>query len=302
MSLEFFKSKKRELPGLMPDTYHNWVSSQDMYRSILPILRTSIADPLTEPSIKRSPEETKALIEEIHHSFYTEVDRLLENAKIQYPTESTKQELIDKVERLRKLGFTSTKEVKAVQSELTRIESAKYNNKMNKELADTINYFSFKYPNYKFITENAVIGLCEKYNLIYGTIDKFIGHVPDKNLKQMEDFKIDPIDEAAIEVDSYSPWGTRGNMHYVHQQSIVRSKEAFDGTRINPAPLEICAPASDFDMNRMEVKGRRLVDKIEVPDPVVLQPVMYNNVKHYLIVTAWGIEAEDELVVNQKMN
>jgi len=35
---------------------------------------------------------------------------------------------------------------------------------------------------------------------------------------------------------------------------------------------------------------------------VVLKPVVYNKQKYYLIVTAWGLEASDELVVNQKMN
>lgn len=37
-------------------------------------------------------------------------------------------------------------------------------------------------------------------------------------------------------------------------------------------------------------------------DPIVLQPVYHNNKKHYLIVTAWGIEAEDPLVMNANLN
>ena len=35
-----------------------------------------------------------------------------------------------------------------------------------------------------------------------------------------------------------------------------------------------------------------------VPDPVVLQPVRYG----FLIVTAWGDEASDEMVVNPRNN
>ena len=51
----------------------------------------------------------------------------------------------------------------------------------------------------------------------------------------------------------------------------------------------------------MELKDFKL-SKIEIPDPVVLQPVMFNKTKYYLIVTAWGDEASDELVVNQNHN
>jgi len=51
----------------------------------------------------------------------------------------------------------------------------------------------------------------------------------------------------------------------------------------------------------MEIKDFKL-SKIEIPDPVVLQPVFFKGKKHYLIVTAWGIEAEDELVKNSNHN
>jgi hypothetical protein len=39
------------------------------------------------------------------------------------------------------------------------------------------------------------------------------------------------------------------------------------------------------------------LSKIEVSDPVVLHPVMFKGIKYYLIITAWGLEASDELVV-----
>jgi hypothetical protein len=66
-------------------------------------------------------------------------------------------------------------------------------------------------------------------------------------------------------------------------------------------PLEIAAPASDFDTTGMELKNFKL-SPIEFPDPIVLQPVFFEGSKHYLIVTAWGLEASDEMVVNEKMN
>ena len=51
----------------------------------------------------------------------------------------------------------------------------------------------------------------------------------------------------------------------------------------------------------MELKNFKL-SKIEIPDPVVLKPVFFKGMKHYLIVTAWGLEASDELVANQNHN
>jgi hypothetical protein len=66
-------------------------------------------------------------------------------------------------------------------------------------------------------------------------------------------------------------------------------------------PLEIAAPLKDFNMTGAEVNGFK-ISKIEIPDPIVLKPVIFNNQKHYLIVTAWGLEAADELVVNANHN
>ena len=48
-------------------------------------------------------------------------------------------------------------------------------------------------------------------------------------------------------------------------------------------------------------KGHKL-ENAPILDPIVLQPVYHNNKKHYLIVTAWGIEAEDPLVMNANLN
>jgi len=59
--------------------------------------------------------------------------------------------------------------------------------------------------------------------------------------------------------------------------------------------LKICAPLKDMDTTGKELRDYKLVNH---PDPVVLQPVKGG----YLIVTAWGDESKDELVVNEKLN
>lgn len=254
------------------------------------------------------------LIEEIHESFFTEVDKLLEDAKIERSIDTDKQDLIGKCNRLKALGFTSSKEVKEAEAEITRLDKLKKENEEKKTLIEAINYFSFKYPNYKFITEESVKKICAKYNLVYGEIKDYIGTVPDKNLKHIEDFKISEDDECYIYKESIQiAWGSAevvSRLEFIgidlfnkYQQDLKYGGILhWSERKINmKCPLEIAAPSKDFNMTGKEVKDHK-VSKIEIPDPVVLKPVIFNGQKHYLIVTAWGLEASDELVVNPTHN
>lgn len=269
---------------------------------------------------------TNEIIEEIHETFYTEVDRLLAEAKILKSTETTKQGLIDKCERLKKLGFTNTKEVKEAEAEIARISRLEADNNYNKSIQKAIEYFSVKYPLYKFITEESVKKICAKYNLVYSTIDRYTGTVPDKNLKQMESFKI-ANEDACYERINYGMivhrgWAPKGTIVDYNEYKkanfidIVNNQDPFEefglvmtyrrmtleDEKVNKCSLEIAAPLKDFNIEKSELNDFQLSTKIEIPDPVVLQPIYFGGKKHYLVITAWGLEANDELVVNQKMN
>lgn len=260
---------------------------------------------------------TNEIIEEIHESFYTEVDKLLASAKILNCLDTDKNDLIEKCKRLKSLGFKNTTEIKEAEKELERLENLSRENESKKTLTEAINYFSFKYPNYKFITEESVKKICSKYNLIYGSIDRYIGSVPDKNLKHIEDFKVNENDECFIYEERMWGFGMREmsmqknfitfdehkKKNDIENDSYARNMLRDHRVRVinMKLPLEIAAPFKDFNMDEMEVKDFKL-SKIEIPDPVVLKPVLFNGRKHYLIVTAWGIEASDELVVNERFN
>jgi len=101
-------------------------------------------------------------------------------------------------------------------------------------------------------------------------------------------------DGLLVSTDDIDPRVKYGSMNWNELQELQRKVGKI-------APLEIAAPLKDFDTSGMEVNDFKL-SKIEVPDPVVLHPVMFKGVKHYLIVTCWGLEATDELVVNQRNN
>ena len=121
--------------------------------------------------------------------------------------------------------------------------------------------------------------------------------MPDKNLLVIEKFagllkETDVVYENPNTNGTYVFSGIRvidvqGNKVEIHSNhSVIYERLG----------LQICAPIADMDTS-----GMRLADgyKLEIiPDPVVLQPVKAG----YLIVTAWGDEASDEMTVNSNHN
>lgn len=250
---------------------------------------------------------TEQLVREIHEDFFTEVDKLLADAKISRSLETSKQELIEKSKRLQNLGFSGTKEVLEANEELLRIKKLEDENKLKIDLIQAIEYFSIKYPQYKFITEESVIKICEKYGLIYGEVSKYKGIVPDKNLKQMEEFQIDKLDQCCLQTRTFYHFGSKEKKiinynTYLSRKDHNNSLDRYEYYDYTICPLEIAGPAKDFYTDGMQITNFKLEEKIQIPDPVVLQPVFYKDKKYFLIVTAWGLEAYDENVVNHKMN
>lgn len=251
---------------------------------------------------KRIQESKNKLIDEIHNEFYTEVDKLLEFAKTLKPLDTDKQELLDKANRLKKLEFVSVESTIEAKKEQQRLFELEKENTEKQTLKKAIEYFSNKYPLYKFITEDSVKKICEKYNLIYGEVQYYKGDVPDKNLKEIENFKINEKDKLYL-LHYFSHYNESLNTtRYIDYDKITtkHTTKSFD-TKICEAPLEIVAPSKDFNLTDEMIIDFK-VSKINIPDPIVLQPVSYNRNKYYLIVTAWGQESSDPLVLNPKFN
>jgi len=252
--------------------------------------------------------DTNKIIEEIHETFYTEVDKLLQEAKIYNSLDTDKQLLINKSERLEKLGFINTKEVQEAKVEISRLDELKKENELKQDLIESINYFSIKYPIYKFITEDSVKKICNKYKLIYSSINNYIDTVPDENLQRIEEFKIDENDKCFIIISTLSANYDRDPYSaYISKQEYkkyLKEKEnnhSSSDYKFLKCSLEIVAPPSYFNLKNTEIKSYQLIKK-PIPDPIVLQPVIFKYIKHYLIITAWGKEASDELITNEKMN
>ncbi len=246
--------------------------------------RTLQASGLAKPQItsvqKISP--YVAIVEEIHASFARAADEaLVEARKI-----LEKPGMSDHHKTLESLGFKQAQGIVEKKAEENEKERAQRE-------AENILYFQQNYPMYKFITRTKIQEICKKYGLVWGGVDKYRGEVPAKNLAEIMKFNQNNIvkveDGKYLRHSAYSVSEEISYTIYKHNNySTTFYHEYVTG-------FDICAPAKDMNLNKTGLVNGRYED---IPDPVVLYPVRGG----YLIVTAWGPEASDEYIVNQKMN
>lgn len=270
--------------------------------------------------------EQEILIAEIHNDFDSAEERLLKEAQLIISNDDKAAKL--KADRVSKLGFGSAKAAKDAK------EISKQKSKAS-ELVSTINYFKQNYPFNKFITEPEVKKLCEKYNLLLGDACDYIGDIPEKNLCEIENFKLhaeDYLPKQSVfswydnlefmqrqmyqsmgiptDVDSYGfvqgkkrRSGSnylenyiRGFGPYQHEPLALKSTSANKKETVvetEKPSFKICAPKTEF-----KTSGMIVTDGYILKDPIVLQPVKGG----YLIISKWGLEASDEIVVNEVEN
>lgn len=230
--------------------------------------------------------EYPQVVQDIHHEFFNAGQSLLLEA--QNILRECEQKDLDKGKRLASVGFVNTPQAK------TAIESE---NKIlvSQEIANLVSYYAIHYPNNKFITEEQVMRICEKYGLVFGETSLYRGFVPEFALSKIESFKIKSEDKK-IEIWSKGVYAQyEGELLDDGGASAIRWASLYKKEKVE-AKIKICAPIKDMEIPKgKEVRGYKIQD---IPDPVVLQPVKGG----YLIICAWGDEASDEIVVNQQMN
>jgi hypothetical protein len=262
--------------------------------------------PSKEVLVAEKPKYPK-VVEDIHNEFNIAGENLLREAKDIIASIRIDNE--GKVDALKSLGFLNTKEV--IQTEVQR------QNKVEKEaIANALEYFSQNYPKYKFITMQMANKICEKYNLVMGDVSQYTGFVPQKNLTQIEDFfKIEnelnviyykrylmpfSSSDKRMSKDAYDEENEHRKLMSDLDPKIssMYNTHSYIGKKNNE--LKIAATLKD-----MKSEGHSLNDRIftkEVPDPVILAPVWYKETELLCIVTAWGDEASDPIVVNEINN
>lgn len=258
-------------------------------------------------------------VQQIHHEFNSAADNLLLEAKSIIEEARTKN--VSKVNRLELLGFKQA-------SQVTELKPLQQKAELSKEQLESLAYYQREYPFNKFITEEQVKTICHKYNLVCGDVSKFKGFVPEKNLSDIEKFSLKDNEKNSLYTSTglvlenaeirnhkfsseYSAVFIKNTDNYAFQSNNGTDFYSSDdknhfglkhlGTirfSIEKNNLQICAPVKDMDISGLELKEGYKLTKKHIPDPVILQPVKNG----YLIITAWGDEASDPLVVNQINN
>lgn len=250
------------------------------------------------------------LVLEIHEAFDTAADSALIEARQILAAGFPKE----KEARLRNLGFAPSK--------------ASVNFEKAEEQKKLILHYQHVYPNNKFITAEIAKAICEKYGLLLGSVSSYVGDVPESNLREIEAFKVKKDDYKEESswlfggIDPFSRlneprlfrsnndasmalgWALQSRNGRIRSAGIQEEsreiqmyKEAmwseYREKEVKPS-FKICAPASDFDTQGLKQVGHELVPE----DPIVLCPVNGG----YLVVSKWGLEANDPSVTNEKLN
>jgi hypothetical protein len=118
------------------------------------------------------------LIAEIHNEFDTAQERLLSEAKSVLDA-SSKDRTVEISERLKAVGFVRTPTARKGDSVKKRLVTSE-------EQAELIQYYQQTYPFLKFLTEDELNRICDKYRLIHAPVSNYKEDVPEKNLKDIE--------------------------------------------------------------------------------------------------------------------
>ena len=268
--------------------------------------------------------DEKVTIQEIHDSFDNAQDELLKQATS--IIKQHKPKLSDKAERLEKLGFVNSEPVVRNLTNKEVLISSKKD-------ADLVNYYKTSYPFLKFLKEEQLNTICEKYNLIYAPVSRYKEDVPEKNVTEIENaqpLKVEDFrkEQYFIKVTDFGSWTVPKDLKKILSKGFI-SDESFyksDSNIIDAAKkyggydgdfrgycfskcliektdyngLFIAAPKSHFDLDGLKNKtlGFFNFSITEVKDPIVFRYVK----EGIQVLSKWGLEANDEMLQQEILN
>lgn len=263
-------------------------------------------------------------VEEIHQAFDTAGENAFLEAKsiLAKITSNAKQE---NVELLKKLGFSNA----AMVTEQASVNKTIAENQFKVKIVER---YTQAYPQYKFIFIDQVVELCKKYGLLCAPVGMYKGNVPTKNLKEIEAFKVKDDDtyrtdsngirdrlqfdlrggnflsqnefkarSDAEKAQQFRERGTRTQDEYEIYLMKMSHHYSFSAhyteARFQKVPLFICAPKDEINIGKYDRVEDVFVGH-EIKDPIVLHFVKDG----FLVVSKWGPEANDPILLNEKMN
>lgn len=268
------------------------------------------------------------IVEKIHAEIDEAQEIILKEAVQTLTAASLKD--INKGERLKALGFVNTPAAINAAKVMQEKEGAS-------ERAELVEAYKREYPLLKFLTEEAMASICEKYGLIMAPISHFIKEVPTKNLEEIEQAKplINSLKAKAKTTtkiiyysNSYSgpsfcskkqarklglPKEINKAFHsqfklndylkanYKGADKFQYLCDEMTETIEDRSGLFIAAPPSNFNLkglNKTSKFGFSIIKTREIKDPVV-----FRYCKGGLqVLTKWGDEASDPALLNEINN
>lgn len=235
---------------------------------------------------------------ELETKTFKEVHKDIENESLFLSSNHNIADFSNKANFLKSIGFSNAIATKIYGSIVE-----------NKKLIDS---YAVRYGGkYKFILEPQLERICEKYNLYVRDSGFFLGDIPERNIKEMMDFSVS-IDDIDFNISSLNAPGYQIKAAIMNILGIFSDDRAaikipmhrLGEVRLNEfiliAAIESLFHKSAFDKSRERILGS---PQLEAKGQVDLDPIVLMKVKGgYLIITAWGDEANDELVFNEKLN
>lgn len=273
--------------------------------------------------IKQYPE----IVTKIHEEFNIASEKLLLEAE--NILEDTRKEKLDK---LINLGFINSKELTDSKVLLQREAELRI-------LAGVIHKYKLTFENWKYISYKDIVRINNKYKLSIGSIEDYKGFVPLKNIQDVEEFftknpslskYAQRIEHIEFRNESFDSSGIKKIKNFLKKDNIVRhinysrsssTKDQLKSylseigvhkwesseyrTSITDVKFEevtkllICAPKNEMKVKTLKEKLALMTTFSYNPDPIILYPI---DKEGCLIVTAWGDEASDPLILNEKLN
>jgi hypothetical protein len=280
----------------------------DFLKKVAPPVVFAVAE-----KIANSAKPDYVIVAEIHDDFDTASQKAVDEAN-KILSGLSNESLKTQVYSLKDAGFKNVPMVKQWDEE--------YNKRRDAESKIAIvDKYAQKYPGYKFIFLEQVKDICKKYGLLCAPVGIYKGDVPAKNIAEIANFKAKPEDCYLEE----GGWNDRSEFDFTKphrfKNTIDVQKERDEYNRVTrevfsnhhmpgpswiqamppsvvPVPMFICAPQGDIAMRKDDKVSNEVFVGREIKDPIVLHYVKDG----FLIVSKWGLEAEDKDLVNEKMN
>ena len=266
-----------------------------------------------EITLQHEIAEQNKIVLQIHEAIDTAQDRLLERARTILSENSIKTSLLDKVLRLKRLGFVNTTEVVETDKKIAFID-------MTEKEAKIIQHYKQTYIDLKFLPIEEFDKICDKYNLIYAPVSNYKNDVPEQNLIEIESAKSlkksdsyenyykyvissywrgvpeeakNWINNNMFDSPDYSE-SDIAKMCPIKINSYVYDTGALKIVKISSNELFIAAPKSHFILENLVFDSSKGYydsrNVVEPKDPIVFRYV----VGGIQILSKWGIESLDQ--------